>query len=143
MPTNDEIMAMIDAQRRQNLLKRNMAYAVPDWQTKLTTLPPDKEKAFLAWVAQNKVPFNPKDKYQDYDMRGFYQALMNKDPRAMTAVNPNDKMLHYPDTWKTPYHETFSSESQYATEGAPSWQENKLVSPSGEVIFDEAAKAKK
>ena len=146
MPTNDEIMAMIAAQKyaqmRQNLLSRNMNYAVPDWQSKMTTLTPDQEKAFLTWVAKNKVKFNPKDQYPDYDMRGFYQALMNKDPKAMTAIDPNDKLLHYPDTWKTPYHETFSNESQYATEGAPKWQDKKLVSSTGEVIFDDKAQRK-
>jgi hypothetical protein len=146
MPTNDEIMAMIAAQKyaqmRQNLLSRNMNYAVSDWQSKMTTLTPDQEKAFLAWVAENKVKFNPKDPYPDYDLRGFYKALMNKDPRAVSKIDPNDKELHYNDYWKTPYHESFSNESQYATEGAPKWQDKKLMSSTGEVIFDDTVQRK-
>ena len=127
---------------RQNLLSRNMNYAVPDWQSKMTTLTPDQEKAFMDWVQANKVPFNPKDPYPDYDMRGFYQALQSNDPRAVSAVDPNDQRLHYPDYWKTPYHESFSAESQWAKEGAPTWVEDKLTMPTGEVIFDDKAQRK-
>jgi len=135
----DKMMQLIEQQQyqkmREDLLKRNLRYAKPDWKT--TSLPAEQEKAFMEWIAKNKVPFNPKDKYADYDMRGFYDALMKKDPRAAAAVNPATKTMHYPDYWKTPYHESFSAESQWAAKGAPTWQENKLVAPSGEVIFED------
>lgn len=103
-----------------------------------TQLQPTQEQAFLTWLQQNSVPFNPTQQIQDYDMRGFWQALQNQDPRAMAAIDPNDKRMHYPDYWKTPYHETFSNESQWATEGAPKWNErDQLVMPDGTVVFDD------
>jgi len=106
-----------------------------------TGLSPTQETGFQQWVKQNNVPFNPQQGLQDYDMRGFYQALMAKDPRAMTAVNPNDSQLHYPDYWKTPYHKSFSAESQWANpQTAPVWNEkDQLVTPSGAIVFDERA----
>ena len=138
MPTNEEIMRLMEAQQyekwRQSLLKRNMAYADPQWQSKLAKLTPEQESAFINWIASNKVPFNPKDKFQDYDMRGYYLAQQKGE--AGSSVNPVDKQLHYPDTYKTPYHESFSRESQYAKEGAPSWKGEQLISPSGEVIHE-------
>ena len=122
----------------QDVYVRNMAYADPKWTEQITKLPPDQEKSFQEWVQANKVPFDPSET-ADYDMRGFYKALMGKDPRAVSAVNPNDKQIHYPDVWKTPYHQTFSAESQWAKEGAPVWRGNKLVTPTGAVIYDEEA----
>lgn len=115
---------------------RNQQWAKPgDWSTKL---PADQETSFRDWVSKNKVPFNPNDPVADYDMRGFWSALQGKDPRATTAVDPNDKLMHYPDAWKTPYHETFSRESVYATPTAPYWLENRyLVTPEGKVLFDD------
>jgi len=147
MAANDDVMRLVEQQARekqlQAYLKRNMAYAKPNWEKQLTTLPPEKEQAFLSWVKANKVPFNPKDKIQDYDMRGFYQAMQNKDPMATNAVDPYDKKLHYPDYWKTPYHETFSKQSQWATEGAPNWNDkDQLVTPTGEVVFDPRKQSK-
>lgn len=101
----------------------------------MTSLPPDQEAQFKAWVAQNKVPFDP-SRVADYDMRGFWQA--QSQPGLATAINPNDNMLHFPDRFKTPYHQSFSAESQWALPGAPNWNnQDQLVLPNGRVIFDE------
>ncbi len=99
----------------------------------------NKEPFFRAWVRQNSIPFDPNAAISDYDMRGFWLALQNKDPKALTAINPNDKQLHFPDYWKTPYHESFSNESQWADPAkAPRWNEqDQLVTPKGQVVFDE------
>ena len=134
-----ELMNLIAQQRyetmRNNLLARNMAYADPNWRQQMTKLNPEQEQAFLNWVHANKVPFNPHDKFPDYDMRGYYLSLQN--PNApKTSVNAVDKQLHYPDQFKTPYHESFSNESQWAREGAPSWQGEKLVNPKGEIVYE-------
>jgi hypothetical protein len=127
-----------DARLRENY-KKNSAYAKKgDYQTQLN---PASEAKFRSWLKANKVPFDPKSKVSDYDMRGFWLALQAKDPKAMTAINPNDKQLHYPDHWKTPYHQSFSNESQWATKGAPSWnKKDQLVLPDGKVVFDERAR---
>lgn len=102
-----------------------------------TELTPMEEQMFQAWVAQNKVPVDDSPK-ADYDMRGFYRALLNGDPRATSAVDPNDKRMHYPDTWKTPQHETFSNQSQWALPSAPGWNaQDQLVSAGGRVLFDD------
>jgi hypothetical protein len=75
---------------------------------------------------------------QDYDMRGFWQGLQRGDPRAKTGIDPNDQRLHFTDTWKTPYHESFSGESKFAAPGAPSWNDqDQLVAPGGRVMFDD------
>jgi hypothetical protein len=126
-------------------LAKNKPYILPGATNFATTLAPDQEAAFGQWVQQNHVPFDPAQRVQDYDMRGFYQALMAKDPRAMTAVNPNDQQLHYPDYWKTPYHQSFSAESQWANpQTAPKWNEqDQLVLPNGTVVFDEKARSKR
>lgn len=46
-----------------------------------------------------------KDANYDYDMKGYY----SDNP----GVNPNTDGQHYPDTYKKPWHPTFSDESMY------------------------------
>lgn len=124
----------------QEIFARNSAYAnVPrtGYQTQLSI---PEQLQFFNWVKQNNVPYD-KSPQADYDMAGFWKALQSGDPRAATAVNQNDKQIHYPDYWKTPYHQTFSNESQWAIQSqAPGWnQQDQLVMPSGEVVYDERA----
>lgn len=123
---------------------RNQAYMKPGATSFQTQLSPSGEQGFRNWVTQNKVPFDPGQQTQDYDMRGFYSALQAHDPRAETAINPNDAQIHYPDYWKTPYHQSFSAESQWADPTkAPKWNEqDQLVLPDGTVVFDEKRNAK-
>ena len=86
------------------------------------------------------MPFDPSSG-ADYDMRGFYNAMRAGDPRAMSAVDPNDSAIHYPDTWKMLTHETFSGQSQWAGPVAPQWNEqDQLISPGGRILFDDRAK---
>lgn len=106
-----------------------------------TALSPLDEFAYRQWVQQNKVPTDPTSTApQDYDMRGFYQGLQQNNPRAASAIDPNDSRMHYPDYWKTPLHQTFSNESQWAPQGAPQWTPNdQLAAPNGRVLFDDRA----
>jgi hypothetical protein len=108
-----------------------------------TPLNPSDEFAYRQWVQQNNVPTDPNSTApQDYDMRGFYQGLQQNNPRAQSAVDPNDSRLHYPDFWKTPLHQTFSNESQWAPPTAPQWTPNdQLATPSGKVLFDDKAQS--
>lgn len=110
-----------------------------------TQLEPHEEISFRQWVAANKVPFDPNAAVSDYDMRGFYKALVAGDEKAKSAIDTNDSRIHYPDFWKTPYHETFSAESQWADPAkAPSWNEkDQLVMPDGTVVYDDRAPKKK
>jgi len=141
---SDALKAAIQQQKDlspQQYLQRNVPWSQQNWQTQMAKLSPEKETQFLQWVKQNQVPVNLTSQTPDYDMRGFWLALQNKDPRAMTAVNPTDKKLHYPDYWKTPYHKSFSNESQWAKSNAPKWQQSGetsyLATPQGQVIFVE------
>jgi hypothetical protein len=125
----------------QAIFARNKAYLAPGEHTYNTPLAPEQEAQFRAWVAQNAVPFDPNAHVTDYDMRGFWKAIQEGDPRAATAVDPNDGKLHYNDYWKTPYHESFSNESQWANPAtAPHWNEkDQLVAPDGRVLYDDRA----
>jgi len=129
------------ADMRKRLYDRNKNFSTKDW--KITTFKTDKEEeAFRNWVEQQKVPFSHDDPYPDYDMRGFYKALNAGDKQAVSAINPSDNQIHYPDYWKTPYHESFSAESQWANKKAPTWQGNdkegwKLMDSKGVVYKDE------
>lgn len=138
----DDLAAQVAMAAR---LAGNKQYLNAGPQNYATALAPEQEQQFRGWVAQNKVPFDPTQQMQDYDMRGFYSALMAHDPRATTAINPNDSMMHYPDYWKTPYHQSFSAESQWADPAkAPKWNEqDQLVLPNGTIVFDEKARSKK
>lgn len=132
---------MAEKPDNSDAFSRNSAWVLPGDHTYNTTLDPAQEKAFGAWVSQNNVPFDITAPVSDYDMRGFWQALQAGDSRAKSAVNPNDQQIHYPDYWKTPYHKTFSAESQWADpKKAPVWNEqDQLVLPNGSVIYDERA----
>ena len=75
-------------------------------------------------------------------MRGFWKAAQQGNPIAQTAVSPFDGRVHFPDVWKTPYHQSFSNESMYATPNAPHWvgdDENgyALVDKLGSIVRDE------
>lgn len=131
-------LARIFAESQSNPAVRNAPYTKPGDHTLNTPLAPLDEMAFRQWAAQNKVPFNADAPATDYDMRGFYRGLQQQNPRAMSAVNPNDNQMHYPDYWKTPLHQTFSNESQFANPMAPRWNpQDQLVGPNGRIIFDE------
>ncbi len=124
------------------IYERNQQYLAPGDHQYNTDLG-DKEVDFQNWVKQNKVPFDSSTQNSDYDMRGFYKALQEGDPKAQEAVNPNDNQMHFPDYWKTPYHQSFSNESQWADpKKAPKWNEqDQLITPDGKVVFDEKALA--
>jgi len=116
-------------------IAQHMVRASPaTYQTGLT---PTEEALYQAWVAKNRWPTAG----NDYDMRGFYRGLLGGYPRATSAIDPNDSRMHYPDYWKTPEHEMFSNESQWATPLAPAWNDqDQLVSRGGRVVFDDRRK---
>jgi ADP-ribose pyrophosphatase YjhB (NUDIX family) len=105
----------------------------------ITKLSPSEEQEFIQWAEKNNVPFDLSAD-ADYDMPGFWKALKAKDPRATTEQKPDG--LHFPDIWKTPAHETFSSESIYAGPDAPKWKGSKLYDSTGKLIKDESELAK-
>lgn len=125
----------------QQYFEKNKPYVKAGDNVYNTALSPEEEVRFRQWVAANNVPFDVSAKVSDYDMRGFWKALQTGDSRAATAVNPNDKQIHYPDFWKTPYDASFSAESQWANPvTAPRWNDkDQLVLPNGKVIYDERA----
>jgi hypothetical protein len=106
-----------------------------------TQLDPLTELLFRGWVGKNNVPFNVDAPVSDYDMRGFYKAQQQQNPMALSALNANDGLMHYPDYWKTPLHQSFSNESQWGMASAPQWvNDSQLAAPNGRVVFDEKAR---
>ena len=106
-----------------------------------TKLNPMQEYLFRQWLSEGKNDprqyFNPNSPNQDYDMRGYFKAIQNKDPRATSGVDPYDNKIHFTDQWKTPTHETFSNQSMWAGNNAPSWNnKDQLVDTKGNVVFD-------
>lgn len=110
-------------------------YADPNWRGRIVKLPQAEEQQFQLWAKNHNAPDT-----KDYDMRAFWKALSDLDPRAKTAVNANDSRLHFPDTWKTPLHESFSGESIYSNPkvSGPRWNsKDQLVESNGNIVFDE------
>jgi hypothetical protein len=101
-----------------------------------TQLSPADETSFQKWTKDNQVPWQDEPR-ADYDMRGFYKGLVSGDPRAKQDLSQFDGKMHFPDTWKTPYHKTFSNESIYAPPDAPHWVGDRLIDKTGKVIADE------
>jgi hypothetical protein len=101
----------------------------------ITSLGKDDEERFQKWIKDNKIPWREEEK-SDYDMRGYWQAQQKGDPEAKRGAN-----LHFPDTYKTPYHVSFSNESKYATKDAPHWVEKsdryELTDKGGKVVRTE------
>lgn len=143
-----------EAARAQTNFSRNKQYIQPGATQFQTQLSAADENRFRQWLRANNVPFDPEQTApQDYDMRGYWQAAQNPAdwhdlqrngviPPEMapggTKIDPNDGKPHFPDYWKTPYHQTFSSESQFATPDAPSWNgQDQLVDRAGNVLFDD------
>lgn len=130
-----DFSTLLGAPSPDDIYKRNQPYVKAGASGFNTALPMADELAFRGWLQQNKVPFDPEAKVTDYDMRGFFKALQGGDPAAQSAVNQYDNQLHYPDKWKTPYHESFSNESQWANERAPRWGDGDILADSsGRVI---------
>ena len=113
-------------------------YARPDWRQQLTKLDPQAEQQFRLWAQNNNAPIT-----DDYDMRGFWKAMSDGDPDVHTSINANDGLPHYIDRFKTPLHESFSGESNYADPSTrpPMWNNrDQLVARDGRVLFDERAR---
>ena len=127
------------AVRASQLFARNKQWAAAGPYT--TPLDPNDEARFRGWVAANNIPVDPNDPAPDYDMRGYWQQRQFGQVPG-TKINPNDNEPHYPDTFKTPYHESFSAQSMYANPGAPIWINDSQLADAktGAVLFDEKAK---
>jgi hypothetical protein len=97
--------------------KRKVSYAdyvKAQREAETTKLSPEEEKAFQAWVQQNKITdVDHPDSYYDY--RGYYKAYGPKPVRYHVD--------HFTDEFKQHGHPTFSNESNYYNGGqdAGSW----------------------
>ena len=84
---------------------------MPPYRTQLT---PEEEQAFLQWyqnMAYTKgLDRNPDSPDHHYDYRGFWKNAPEQDRWQVLWFGS-----HFPDTYKTPMHPTFSVESIYST----------------------------
>lgn len=102
----------------------------------VTHLTREEEKQFQSWVKDNNIPFDPSPT-SDYDMRGYFKDNVLGKGGVKPKISSFDNRPHFPDTYKTPYHKTFSNESKYATPDAPHWVGDRLIDKNGRVIADE------
>jgi hypothetical protein len=102
----------------------------------VTKLSSGDEQQFQDWVKKNHIPWEDSP-VADYDMRGYWKAMVTGDPNAKREKSSFDGHMHFPDTYKTPFHKTFSKESIYAKADAPHWVGDKLIDKNGKVIADE------
>lgn len=118
-----------------DILRRNVRTSQPGpWST---SLDPSQEAIFHRWVRLNQIPFNLDDPVPDYDMRGYF--LQRNNPGMEPQINSFDRRMHFPDTFKTPLHRSFSNQSRYALPSAPRWAGPKLLDQrTGEIILDES-----
>jgi hypothetical protein len=112
-----------------------------------TALNPQQEMEFKGWVAMNKIPWQDTPT-ADYDMRGYWLNHIMGGKGEKGGINPSDLQFHFPDTYKTPYHHSFSNESQYALPTAPHWMGSddkgwKLVNKQGFAVYTELPRGKK
>ena len=116
---------------------RNQRWAKPGPYN--TSLQLEEEKSYQNWTGDfsKKVrKMNPDD--PTYDMRGYWK----ENAKAAQGMLQGPKDAHFPDTYKTPSHKSFSNESKYAKPNAPSWKGNKLLDSKGNIVFDENWKKK-
>jgi hypothetical protein len=135
---------VVPADQSRGVQPVNLPVKVPPYAKPgpyVTQLSPDDETQFQSWVKQNKVPFENDSSTSDYDMRGYWKAMNSGDANAKQSLSGFDGTMHFPDTFKTPYHKTFSNESMYATPDAPHWEGDRLVGKDGNVVADETPKA--
>lgn len=82
------------------------------FKTKLT---PQEEQQFLEWykivALKHHLDLNPDHPDHHYDYRGFWKNSSFQEKLSMLG----NQQMHFPDTYKTPMHPTFSNESIYST----------------------------
>jgi hypothetical protein len=130
-------------------------YRWPGANPYTTPLSPIDEAKFRFWVEKQRALANNGDKGvasvvakwqdvpdSDYDMRGFWQDLASQG--AATSESKWDG-AHLTDTYKTPYHRSFSRYSQYSPSDGPDWHGSDaagwyLIDQHGRVVFSEPPK---
>ena len=108
----------------------------------VTQLNPQQEQQFQQWVRDNNIPFRD-EANSDYDMRGYFLDNVIGGQGQGTRVSQFDQRPHFPDTYKTPYHRTFSNESRYALPTAPHWEGDRLIDSQGNVVADETPRPRR
>lgn len=74
------------------------------------------EQLFRQWIAQNHLsPFEATTYFPQYDMRGWFQAMMNQDPQAIAkpGFRNNQLVPLFTNRFETPYSLTFGPQSVY------------------------------
>jgi hypothetical protein len=127
-----------------NDLPQIQGFKWPGSKPYTTPLSGQDESKFRNWIAGQDVDFNPNDPKSDYDMRGFWKDKVKDSPSGpISGTQMKSDGMHFPDTYKTPYHQSASNESIYMPSDAPQWQGTddsgyKLIDKGGNTVFDES-----
>lgn len=113
-----------------------------------TTLTPEEEQGFANFAKQTRnlpdVGYDLKGLYKEANDKNLINDILQGKNTELAGMNPGTQSFHYTDKYKTPFHESFSRESQYATPEAPQWLENpnqqgfQLVDKQGNILIDES-----
>lgn len=120
------------------MFDRNKDYLADGDHTYQTQLTPEEEAQFQQYIADKSDKQDiGRDDAPDYDMRGWWKAMKAGDPKAEMQIvtDKHGTLKHRSDWWKTPYHESFSADSQWAGKKAPKWKGDQLVAPDGKILF--------
>lgn len=113
MPEEDDHSAYFD-------FNKQYAHSGP-YETELSA---NEEKQYKKWLGEVSKQYGRKiQEDPSYDMRGLFKY------HVQTGNWNPDASGHFPDTFKTPYHPTFSRESMYAKPDAPFWRGDTLIDP--------------
>ncbi len=101
--------------------------AMPSHAPETTALSSGDEAKYRQWVQDNNIPDGPDSRY---DMRGYWQDIASKGGDE-TQINDQDRLRHFPDTYKQHGHPTFSAESKYSRgpQDGGKWIGDTLVPP--------------
>jgi hypothetical protein len=116
-----------------------------------TNLKPEAEKEFASFAKNIQQLPTP-----DFDLRGLFKEAKGKglvdkilggQETELGGINPTTQTFHFTDKFKTPFHKSFSRESQFATKDAPRWVQNedqsfRLVDANNKTLIDERDEAK-
>lgn len=112
-----------------------------------TQLTPEEEQGFANFAKQTQnlpsLGYDLKGLYKEASDKNLVNDILQGKNTELAGMNPTTQSFHFTDKYKTPFYDSFSKESKYATQDAPQWLENpnnqgfQLVDKQGNILVDE------